>query len=124
MGPADGAEPVHWKSGPVTAVLAPAPDLPAVYARAADIIEQLGWTQGTAQQGGIGEDGPVCLGYALNLAAGPDVDAVTQNRIAVGLRLPGVNHFSAIPEWNDADGRTVADVLATLHRAESRKDSA
>ncbi len=102
----------------MTAVLAPAPDLPAVYARAADIIERLGWTQGTAQAGGIGQDGPVCLGYALALAMGGDVDSDTLNRVAVGLRLPSITLFGLIHAWNDVPGRTIADVLATLHRAQ------
>ena len=101
------------------AVLAPAPNLPAVYARAADIIERLGWTQHTAQQGWIGQDGPVCLGYALALATPLSMGTEAgQDRIAAGLRLPGVTVFGQVHEWNDTAGRTLADVLATLHRAQ------
>lgn len=83
-----------------------------VILKAADLIEEFGWVQGTAY--GYGEDlnrSPMCMFGALrraDRASNFDVcnEAVERVNRAVGGRF--------MANWNDVPGRTKAEVIAKL----------
>lgn len=74
-------------------------------------------SEGWAQHAAVSECG-VCLAFALNFVTGyaPSSDRSRAARSAV-FRLIDANEHSDIADWNDAPGRTFADVLALLDKA-------
>jgi hypothetical protein len=82
-----------------------------VYEKAAQLIEECGWFQGTA----VGPGGELCMLGAIDSAGelvgdgGPGL-----SRIYADLGLTNVAN------WNDAPDRTKAEVLAKLREAVSR----
>ncbi len=80
-----------------------------------------GWTQGVNQEGDC-----FCAQGALLFVCSFDreYDTLTNARIKLwrAIRetfedIPKKRHFSSITLWNDADGRTQAEVLAVYDRA-------
>lgn len=108
--------------------------------RAADIIEKVGWCWGSA----VGEHGEVCASRALVLSA-EMVSPTLRDRTrtvqeaykaisgVIAEAYPGQHRlFTAnasqdllgpiwIPGWNDAEGRTVTEVLDTLRLAAKKE---
>jgi hypothetical protein len=80
--------------------------------RAADLIEPKGaWMQGGLRR--FHDDRPICwcaVGAIYHVAKTPD-EALTV-RGALGALLD-----QSVPEWNDAPGRTQAEVVAKLREA-------
>lgn len=88
---------------------------------AADIIERNGWTQGDYHRPDGSKpprDWPVDTTGALNLALGADTpshDIQPDSSAEVALmRYLGIEY---VPGWNDAEGRTVEEVIAALRGA-------
>lgn len=80
----------------------------ATLLRAADYIEEHGWCQGES----VKPDGSVCIYGALYAVTRDDVAASYDADIALRHRL------KTLPEyWNDAPGRTKAEVLKAMRGA-------
>lgn len=80
--------------------------------RAADLIEQRGWTQGRAED----NEGRLCMLGAISVAASHTVfDAYKAGTTAAG----ALYHYlgGPIPAWNDNAHVTKADVLRALRAA-------
>ena len=76
--------------------------------RAANLIREHGWTQDDY----VGTNGRLCAWQAIFLATAPrSMDAALQS-VHRELLLRGWQH--GIIAWNDADGRTVDEVLELL----------
>jgi hypothetical protein len=101
----------------------PTPD--RVLNGAADLIELRGW-----HRGGFHEEssGRVCAAGAIRVAAGgvpyesceeasATEMAFAECLAAHGLARPGHCPIEVIGQWNDAEGRTAAEVVATLRAA-------
>ncbi len=87
------------------------PLLSEVYDDAALIIEQDGWTQGTARD----EQGCVCMYGAIQLAYQNGPHWVTvRHFLAIHLGVGGV---PGLIDWNDKPGRTKAEVIQALRDA-------
>ena len=94
-------------------------------------IETDGWCQGYA----VGQDGSVCALYAIESEAGCDIGdswrdptpegALAREAVAAVLAAAGV---AATPrqmvDWNDAEGRTVEEVIAAFRGAIARMEGA
>lgn len=84
--------------------------------KAADIIDELGWTQRSYH----GPDGGVCCLGAIQLAVGagptsdPIHDAARLLCRRVGAPDPTDRPRRKVVEWNDAPGRTREQVTAAL----------
>jgi hypothetical protein len=76
---------------------------------AADYIERHGWCQRSSQDSG----GAVCAAWALTIAAGHDLSV----SLEAGHRLLRLTGGRTVPAWNDASGRTKAEVVETLRSA-------
>ena len=89
-------------------------DIPSVYQRAADLIAERGWCQGVNADG----HGRIDAVAAIRLAAGLPIDGgdqwADQDREDDLLRPLQQHIGSLISVWNDADGRTAADVCDAL----------
>lgn len=94
--------------------------------RAADLIERDGWCQGSDRL----KDG-ICVGKAIELSAealralwGEDFDArpaFVALELAAGIRVDADHRsFGGYVLWNDAPGRTKAEVVAVLRSAAER----
>jgi hypothetical protein len=79
--------------------------------RAADAIERDGWTQGTEKD----EQGRMCLTGALRECSQPG-DWLLAREV--------YRRRDRAEDWNDADGRTVEQVLAELRREVTEQDLA
>lgn len=90
-------------------MLAPRDRTTQVLLEAADLIEQRGWCQNSAQ----GPGGSICAAQALALAAAYDFAFAAQ----VGRKLLHTVGFRTVPKWNDAPGRTQDEVVAALRQA-------
>lgn len=108
-----------------------APTPQSLLLRAADILDERGWTQG----GFVGHGGSVCLMGAVNIAAA-EVAGINIDRSAINgsslpepmwalreksLRrlhesIPGIG-FGGLGGWNDGHGRTKEQVQEMLRRA-------
>lgn len=75
------------------------------------LIEAKGW-----RQGGADGSGKVCAGVAIEQAAGDDSDLWHEPKAAFLLAADLRPHSYIFP-WNDANGRTQAEVLAAFDRA-------
>jgi hypothetical protein len=84
-----------------------------VLLHAALLIEERGWNQGSYQQ-----DGRLCLLGAINLAQTGRHDK--WNDMEATLAVRGVLPTSC-GDWNDAPGRTAAEVIAALRAAADAK---
>lgn len=86
---------------------------------AADYIEEYGWTQGPESSSVPGC--PTCAGIAIDLAAKDGDEVVPEWFAAVDfLRgVVGASRFGAggVIDWNDAPGRTQAEVVTALRTA-------
>lgn len=80
---------------------------------AADLIERDGWCQGTPP-----ESGPVCAGVAITRAARRGAVRLTERAVFQLGEVIG-QQWSVIP-WNDAPGRTAAEVVGALRAAAER----
>ena len=86
-----------------------------VLERAADVIVDNGWCQGTFHDNGcycaLGAIAQACGidGWKANFAEGMTGRAAQKLRNTV--------HSEAIDDWNDAEGRTQSEVVAALRRA-------
>jgi hypothetical protein len=90
--------------------------------RAADIIGERGWRQGGWQDA----EGRICAVSALFLAVDPNAELIedespwpaavskVHDEITLGLGVPSLS------EWQDAPGRTEAEVLAALRGTRGR----
>jgi len=76
--------------------------------RAANLIREHGWTQDDY----VGTNGRLCAWQAIFLATAPRSMDAALRRVQDGLLLRGWQH--GIIAWNDADGRTVDEVLELL----------
>lgn len=74
---------------------------------AADYLEKNGWCQGRNET----KDGRVCLVEALARVADPKTHLAAYDFLST--RYGGV----ALSRWNDAPGRTQAEVIAALREA-------
>jgi hypothetical protein len=92
---------------------------------AADVIELRGWNQGDFHDE---PSGRVCAAGAIRVAAGgvpyesfEDASAAEKAfadcLAAHGLATPGHCPIEVIGIWNDAEGRTATEVVATLRAA-------
>ena len=101
----------------------PEPEL--VLNRAADLVELRGWHQGDFHEE---TSGRVCAAGAIRVAAGgvpyesceqasSAERAFADCLAAHGLAKPGHCPIEVIGQWNDAEGRTAAEVVATLRAA-------
>lgn len=87
------------------------PSLADVLTRAADLLEEFDWQQGSD---GSCAEGSMCLVGALRETGIGGMKMVEAVR---ALNLPG----HAVPwQWNDMPDRTKAEVVATLRRAAER----
>ncbi|MEE6264968.1 MULTISPECIES: DUF6197 family protein [Streptomyces] len=101
-------------------------DIPAILDRAADHIDRVGWHQGSLYDSTQSDeaviDCRVCAIGAINVALHstpnfPDVQAEADaHDIAAAVEeFLGLSSEGAdLPDWNDADGRTQAEVTAAL----------
>ena len=106
-------------------------EIAAILDEAAYIIESNGWIQGDyinqrqIDDGQGPEDCAACARGAINMAAGgpPDNDYLrgaqeASNAVEEWLVYSGsLGEALSLVEWNDADGRTAADVIAALRGA-------
>ena len=92
--------------------------------RAADLIEPEGaWTQGALYRDALGEPAGAASGKAvcwcavgaLNEVRGPFSDAF--EAVEALLPKPRTFHLRPLSDWNDAPGRTQAEVVAKLREA-------
>ena len=103
------------------------PDEPwrALLLRAAEVIEERGWTQGSYCDG----DGGVCAMGAISVGAGyppESIDglanyvsgkAVMKLIKVIDPQGKFVDRIGSIPDWNDTRGRTKEEVIAALRTA-------
>jgi hypothetical protein len=93
--------------------------------KAADLIELRGWHQGDFYEE---ISGRICTAGAIRVAAGgvpyesceqaSSAEQAFANCLAAhGLAKPGHCPIEVIGQWNDAEGRTAAEVVATLRAA-------
>ena len=86
--------------------------------RAAKIIRERGWIQGTTSMSG----GPVCAAGAISVVLGVHRWRVTEAHLLAASRAgvpPERAGASGLTRWNDAPGRTVEEVLAVLDPEQS-----
>lgn len=88
----------------------------AIFAKAADIIEERGWYQGWFYNIQKGCDGPVCLLGAVNVACGrePDVSNVADTDAVDKAVRRKLKRRVFAANWNDRDGRTKEQVVNML----------
>lgn len=92
-------------------------------------IERDGWCQGYS----VGKDGSVCALYAIEGAAGCVTDddfafrrpptparALANDAASAVLQAAGVTVPKQLVDWNDAEGRTVEEVIAAFRGAIAR----
>jgi hypothetical protein len=85
-----------------------------VLLRAAEIVRERGFCQGPWRT-----DGPVCAAGAVGQAGG-DLGlsrAMMEARLLEFARVLGGSAAGDVHEWNDAPGRTAAEVAEALERA-------
>lgn len=97
---------------------------------AADLLLQYGWCQGEYYEA---PDGALTVeGAVLEAATGSPTPTATEPTpraiyVLAALVVPGrdENPLPLISSWNDADGRTLGEVLAVLRRAaaDSRRET-
>lgn len=88
-----------------------------VLTRAADLLEEFGWRQGDY---GSKREGTFCMLGAVDAACG-DLGANFHND-GVCLALYKSFEDASVVKWNDAPGRTKAEVVAKLRDAAARLD--
>jgi hypothetical protein len=78
-----------------------------VLLHAADLIDRVGWCQHTE----CDQNGRVCTAEALNRVGAHDVAAyaVAMTRLSDFVASP-----VTVPEWNDAESRTAAEVTSAM----------
>ena len=95
---------------------------------AADVLERDGWTQGDYHA----SDGCHCVVGAIEVATGYWTSSRPQHDLSVTARREtAVDVFEAVLEspadtvfdWNDAPGRTAAEVIAALRAAADRAEA-
>lgn len=105
-----------------------------VLKRGRTLLAEVGWLQGRS---GSVADGGYCAVGALNAAAS-DIARVGVHRDLYGrarrtlalvvcedaeLDVEDLDPFEVVTQWNDHDGRTVADVLAAFDQAIERSNT-
>jgi len=95
---------------------APAKTVRDVLLHAALLIEERGWCQGLYEA----PDGRLCAIGALSVASGGDADIYVGG--AADEALARIVCTAYIPHWNDATGRTAAEVIAALRAAAEATD--
>lgn len=91
------------------------------------VIERNGWHQGDYAdrrpefRGKPPRECPVCLLGAINVASGGDPDDDSEVTEAERLLKQCMKQY--VPTWNDAPGRTVAEVYALLDEAIERAEA-
>lgn len=89
-----------------------------VLRRAADVMRERGWGQGRM----FAYDGTVCFWGAVRLASGLGEDeTVTGIPQPVRRELESRREYHAWADWNDAPGRTQAEVITALESAASAR---
>ena len=78
-----------------------------VLLHAADLIDRVGWCQHTE----CDQSGRVCAAEALMSVAAHDVAAYA---VAITRLSDSVASPVTVPEWNDAEGRTAAEVTGAM----------
>lgn len=117
LAPATTTEPVRE-----TTVAPAEPTVREVLHRAADLLEEFGWCQGYFAEDSAGEwveeDDAAAVAFCASgalLRAMADLNAPYMRSTNELLKTPP--GFSHTPEWNDAPGRTKAEVVACLREA-------
>ena len=99
--------------------------------RAADLIEERGWTQATAGDpgadpwgGGSGSAAPVCIEGGILAALGvdtegdlPPLDFIHCTAYKAVQTYLGLPDSELVFHWNDETGRTASEVIETLRAA-------
>ena len=83
-----------------------------VYARAIDVIDERGWSQGRDVSG-------LCLVEAVWVAARSDEERRDALDALGRATRPSTRRLSFLHGWNDAPGRTKEDVLTLLKFADA-----
>jgi hypothetical protein len=95
----------------MTAMPTPAVDICDIYRRAVEILDRDGWCQGTEQD----HTGRHCAQGALRIAAGWSAKECADMALENAVLRPLQQHLSSlVTVWNDAPGRTEAEVRASL----------
>lgn len=95
---------------------APEPKYADVYRHAARLIRQHGW----CHHGAVGKEGEICVHIAITQAAADRLpDEEMRAPVQAAARWLDPNHRSGsavgLIRWNEAEERTVEDVLGLLH---------
>lgn len=90
--------------------------------RGARAVVQAGWMQGEWES----QDGTAhCLGGAIFVAMGLDDEqgVYEENKALDVIRALGFERLARLVEWNDADARSKAEVLALIDEAIARAEA-